>query len=348
MTAWTHNQLMGWIQRIEAKAPRATLFELLELGTTADSAAITGAFHRIAGGAHPDLHRHAVSAQDLDRLVSAYGKIAAAYDTLRDPKSRDRYRKDLADRGKPMSMPPVIGGSQAIPIQRPVGPSAALAGRTTGTLPSMLAQETPMIGRTTTPPGRPGTMPPRAGSPSTAPVSAARSVTPGTGVPRIPTPGRGVPITPPVSPTPARGTPSIPPATASTRTTGPRATVSPTTPAATPASARDARTDTRTPLITPGPEPTTPAATRAATRPPTRPPSTTASPIAGRRPESRPPTSGVGPRAQAYFRKAQACLGQGDLGGAMFNLRLAAAADPGSALIKVALAEVESEILGRK
>jgi hypothetical protein len=313
MTAWTYNQLMGWIQRIEGKAPRATMFELLELGTTADSAQITAAFHRIAGGAHPDLHRHALSPQDSDRLVSAYGKIAAAYDTLRDPKSRDRYRKELADRGKPMSMPPVIGGSQAIPIQRPVSPSAALAGRSTGPLPSV-----------TMGPPMPTTQPlPRVASPSPAPAVA-----------RNPTPGRGVPAATPVSPTPSRGTPAI----ATPRTTTPRATVSPTTPAPSPAPSRGAAS--RAPLIPPAPQ---------TTRPPTRPPATTtASGIAARRPETRPPQAGIAPRAQAYFRKAQACLAQGDLGGAMFNLRLAAAADPGSALIKVALAEVESEILGRK
>ena len=56
----------------------------------------------------------------------------------------------------------------------------------------------------------------------------------------------------------------------------------------------------------------------------------------------------VAPRAHAYFRKAQACLSQGDLGGALFNLRLAVAADPASAMIRVALAEVESEIRGSK
>lgn len=291
MTAWTHNQLIGWIQRVEAKAARATLFELLELGTTADSAQITAAFHRIAGGAHPDLHRHALSPQDSDRLVSAYGKIAAAYDTLRDPKSRDRYRKELADRGRPVSMPPVIGGSQAIPIQRPVSPSAALAGRSTGPLPSV-----------TMGPPLPTTQPlPRAASPSLGPSAT-----------RDPTPSRGTPAVT-RNPTPSRGTPAV----------------------------------TRAPLITPAPKAET--APPSTTRPPTRPPATTtASGVAARRPDSRPPQAGIAPRAQAYFRKAQACLTQGDLGGAMFNLRLAAAADPGSALIKVALAEVESEILGTR
>jgi hypothetical protein len=68
----------------------------------------------------------------------------------------------------------------------------------------------------------------------------------------------------------------------------------------------------------------------------------------GLRDTKPPPTAGVSARATIYFRKAQSCLTQGDLGGALFNLRLAAAADPASALIRVALAEVEHELIGKK
>jgi hypothetical protein len=307
--SWALPQLMAWIQRIEARAGRATLFELLDLAPTADSAAITGAFHRIAGGAHPDLHRHALAPADAERLLSAYGKVAAAYDTLREPRTRERYRKELVDRGKPIMMPPVIGGSQAIPVQRPVPAAVALAGRT----------------GTTTQSGAIG-----------LPIAEARTRTPSS--PRItvpPAPPDPVPPAPSRTTTPATARLTSPRATSAPRTTSaPRSPTAPPVPAAPPA-------DTRPPLITPPP----PATARTTTR--TSAPTTAAPPSRGKI-DSRPPATGVGPRAQTYFRKAQSCLAQGDLGGALFNLRLAAAADPGSALIRVALAEVEAEIQGPK
>jgi hypothetical protein len=332
---WAPAQLTQWLQRIEAKAPRATLFELLELGPSADSAAITAAFHRIAGGAHPDLHRHVLAPAEQERLESAYGKIAAAYDTLRDPKSREKYRKELVDRGKPIAMPPVLGGSQAIPVQRPArakpeppygspgGPASAperpvpagfaLAGRT---------------GQATLAPAMGTPLEPRGKTPSTPS--------------RAPSPTLATPPTAPL-PEPARTTT---PSTA--RLTGPRATTAPRT-----TTASRAPADTRTPLITPPP----PMPAPAAGAPPT--PSRTTTPSSARAPSpttssprgkvgSSPPAGGVAPRAQAYFRKAQSCLSQGDLGGALFNLRLAAAADPSSAIIRMALGEVEAEMRGGK
>lgn len=94
------------------------------------------------------------------------------------------------------------------------------------------------------------------------------------------------------------------------------------------------------------PAPSSPSASRPIPSPSR--PSPTPTPNRSRGYDSRPPSAGVGPRAQIYFRKAQSCLTRGDLGGALFNLRLAAAADPTSALIRVALAEVQAEVMGGK
>lgn len=88
-----------------------------------------------------------------------------------------------------------------------------------------------------------------------------------------------------------------------------------------------------------------------ASRPPTTPPASTP----GTRPNSTSPPPGAGgpsrpiaPRAVTYYRKAQAALANGDLGGAVLNLKMAVAADPASPVLRMALAQVEAELSGKK
>jgi hypothetical protein len=50
------------------------------------------------------------------------------------------------------------------------------------------------------------------------------------------------------------------------------------------------------------------------------------------------------PRALVYYRKAELALRRGDLKGALLQLRMAIGCDPGSALLRTALAEVEGEL----
>jgi hypothetical protein len=384
---WAANALLAWIDRVEQKAKRATMFELLELPASADTDAVVAAFHRIAAGAHPDLHRKTLPPEALERLVGAYGKVAAAYDTLRDPKTRDRYRKELNDRGRPVSQPPVIAGSQVVPVQRSVPASTVpVHGRTLGgtmagfaagpTVPRTTTSSSPppTVSRTTTPPSTPPSPPPaiaRTPTPTVARTpTGARTPTPAA-VARTPTPAAVPRTTTPPSgrATPPSGSPAIPrtptPPTVARTPTPPAISRTVTTGRPTPATgARVLTTPARAPtgggpsgarVLTPSPPPRAPSVEGAderdevtpppATRPPARPPAavTTVRP----RGDSRPP-GGIAARAQVYYRKAQSCLGQGDLGGALFNLRLAAAADPRSSVIRVALAEVESEIGSRK
>ena len=49
-------------------------------------------------------------------------------------------------------------------------------------------------------------------------------------------------------------------------------------------------------------------------------------------------------KALVYYRKAELCLKRGDLKGALLQLKLAIAADPSSALLRSALAEVDLEV----
>jgi hypothetical protein len=50
------------------------------------------------------------------------------------------------------------------------------------------------------------------------------------------------------------------------------------------------------------------------------------------------------PRALVYYRKAELALKRGDLSGAMLQLKMAIGADPGSAFLRTALLEVETEV----
>jgi hypothetical protein len=56
------------------------------------------------------------------------------------------------------------------------------------------------------------------------------------------------------------------------------------------------------------------------------------------------PAEHMTPHALHYYRKAEKCLERGDLKGALLQLKLACATDAGSAYLRTALAEVETEI----
>ncbi len=71
-----------WAQKVlqHKDAPPHTLLEV-RAEATADQ--VSDAFQKIARMAHPDLHRSALDAQELEMVTSAYGKVAGAYQELR-------------------------------------------------------------------------------------------------------------------------------------------------------------------------------------------------------------------------------------------------------------------------
>jgi len=85
-------------------------FELLDVPADADSKTVQGAFHTMAGGLHPDRHRNSLDAEQHERLVIVYARIAEAYRVLRDPKHRETYlrkiARDRADTGEPTPQGP--------------------------------------------------------------------------------------------------------------------------------------------------------------------------------------------------------------------------------------------------
>ncbi|MEZ4366655.1 MAG: DnaJ domain-containing protein [Kofleriaceae bacterium] len=95
---WTRPALMAWVARIEAGREHLTHFEVLEVAPTATADELRAAFHRLAAAAHPDLHRTTLGAVEAERLIRSYSLVSLAYATLRDPIARERYRAELAAR----------------------------------------------------------------------------------------------------------------------------------------------------------------------------------------------------------------------------------------------------------
>jgi curved DNA-binding protein CbpA len=156
---WEPTKLVAWLDRIEGAIDRLNLFELLELPATGSGEHVQLAYHQIARTRHPDLFRGRLTARDAERLMRVYGRIAAAYASLRDPNERTRYIYELRQqRGRTSSIPPA---------------ATAAVGRTPTPTP-------PAVGRTPTAPvpGRPAAAPDRPRTSSPLPARGAPLSTP--------------------------------------------------------------------------------------------------------------------------------------------------------------------------
>jgi curved DNA-binding protein CbpA len=96
MARWTKRDLLAYLDRVEPALTALDHFELLDIGHEASEAQIQRAFHLMASRLHPDLYRLELSPRDHERLNIVYGRIAEAYQTLRDPEARDRYLRSAA------------------------------------------------------------------------------------------------------------------------------------------------------------------------------------------------------------------------------------------------------------
>ncbi len=80
MTA--RSDVLLWAQRVVAMK-QATAHQLLELPKTATVEDAQAAFHKIAKMAHPDLHRHGLTPDELELVTTAYAAVAGAYQSFR-------------------------------------------------------------------------------------------------------------------------------------------------------------------------------------------------------------------------------------------------------------------------
>ena len=96
MSVWSKRELLSYMERVEPALDRLSHYEILDIDADADWHQIQGAFHRLAGRLHPDRYRLALSAADHERLTIIYGRLAEAYQILRDPGRREQYLKEVA------------------------------------------------------------------------------------------------------------------------------------------------------------------------------------------------------------------------------------------------------------
>jgi hypothetical protein len=110
---------MMWAQRIHGKRGNPP-HELLEIRPTATVEEAQQAFHKIARIAHPDLHRNALSPEDLEMLTSAYALVAGAYQAYRSqpnaspPGGRPKARESDPPAAHPVASPPPEPASAAV------------------------------------------------------------------------------------------------------------------------------------------------------------------------------------------------------------------------------------------
>jgi hypothetical protein len=77
------SDVLLWAQRVVARKG-AEPHQLLEIQPGARLEVAQDAFHKIARMAHPDLHRNSLTAEELDLVTTAYARVAAAYQDLRN------------------------------------------------------------------------------------------------------------------------------------------------------------------------------------------------------------------------------------------------------------------------
>jgi hypothetical protein len=230
-----------WANRVVSRkgSPPHVLLELTEHATPNE---VQEAFHRVARTAHPDLHRHGLTPEELELVTTAYAAVASAYQQMRSTVMQTTRMRPIG-RDTPTSLP--VRTTSTPPSGSRVAPRPG-------------SEPNPTDPRTPRRPGSDVGTSKRAGTdsgpPKPASVSATGSSPPGS-LPQPP-----VPITP-----------------------------SGAAPSANAAQAMSAK-------------------------------------------------------ALLYYRKAELCLKRGDLKGAILQLKLACAADPSSAFLRTALAEVETEV----
>jgi hypothetical protein len=143
-------EVLLWAQRVVARKS-ASAHQILELPPGAGVDAAQEAFHKIARLAHPDLHRTALTAEELELVTTAYSRAAAAYQELRGIRQstmrmrpirdgRDgRDGRDVRD-GRDGSNPAIVAPTQVIPtsplsnkavevVDQPVNPAQAMTSK---------------------------------------------------------------------------------------------------------------------------------------------------------------------------------------------------------------------------
>jgi tetratricopeptide (TPR) repeat protein len=103
-----------WAQRVVARKD-GPAHQVLEIAPDAGLEAAQEAFHKIARLAHPDLHRTALDANELELVTTAYARAAAAYQEFRAKYSSARLRPVREPGSSPAVAPTTVIPTSAAP-----------------------------------------------------------------------------------------------------------------------------------------------------------------------------------------------------------------------------------------
>ena len=95
MRPWSRRDVLAYLARVTTVIADLDHFALLDVSPGASTDDIQRAFHRVAGGIHPDRHRNALNEEQRERLTIVYARIAEAYRVLRTEESREKYMRKL-------------------------------------------------------------------------------------------------------------------------------------------------------------------------------------------------------------------------------------------------------------
>ena len=108
-----------WAQRVVARKG-ARAHEILEIAADAGAEAAQAAFYKVARLAHPDLHRTALTPEELELVTTAYARAAAAYQELRGSRISTARMKPVREPGSS----PAVAITEVIPT--PATPNKAV------------------------------------------------------------------------------------------------------------------------------------------------------------------------------------------------------------------------------
>jgi len=108
-------EVLLWAQRVIARKT-GPAHEILEIKPTASADDAQAAFYKIARIAHPDLHRNAMTPEELEMVTAAYSTAAGAYQTFRSQAASTQRMKPLK--------PEELAAVGAAPVRPPAGPTS--------------------------------------------------------------------------------------------------------------------------------------------------------------------------------------------------------------------------------
>ena len=120
-----------WAQRVIARLG-APPHQILDIAPGSGPEAAQEAFHRIARMAHPDLHRRTLPPEELELVITAYARAAAAYQELRSLRSTTRTRPARED-----APAPAVPTTAAPPAPLPSNKAVAVPDEPAGPVPRM-------------------------------------------------------------------------------------------------------------------------------------------------------------------------------------------------------------------